>query len=183
MNNLKYFIQYIVIIFLLSIFRLLGIKYARILSGKIFTFIGPLFRSNRLSHKNLLKADFNSCKNIMDFQIRMKDSILNNYKISDFNTDKLYITVNGYHNKEMKTLLDFCKTQGVKASKCTHWSNGSDGTVELAKNVVAICEDNQDTFKYLYEDKSTRQNILKSFPNELSVPRLHQQKSQNHQKQ
>ena len=56
-------------------------------------------------------------------------------------------------DKEMKTLLDFCKTQGVKASKCTHWSNGSDGTVELAKNVVAICEDNQDTFKYLYEDK------------------------------
>ena len=56
-------------------------------------------------------------------------------------------------DKEMKTLLDFCKTQGVKASKCTHWSNGSEGTKELAKNVVAICEDNQDTFKYLYEDK------------------------------
>jgi len=56
-------------------------------------------------NKNLLKADFNSCKNIMDFQIRMKDSILNNYKITDFNTDKLYIKVNGYHNKEMKTLF------------------------------------------------------------------------------
>ena len=55
--------------------------------------------------------------------------------------------------KEMKTLLDFCKTQGVKASKCTHWSHGSEGTKELAKNVVEICEDNQDTFKYLYEDK------------------------------
>ena len=55
--------------------------------------------------------------------------------------------------KEMKTLLDFCKTLGVKASKCTHWSNGSDGTAELAKNVVAICDENQDTFKYLYEDK------------------------------
>ena len=56
-------------------------------------------------------------------------------------------------DKEMKTLLDFCKTQGVKASKCTHWSNGSEGTEELAKNVVRICEDDQDTFKYLYEDK------------------------------
>ena len=56
-------------------------------------------------------------------------------------------------DKEMKTLLDFCKTQGVKASKCTHWSDGSDGTKELAKNVAAICEENQDTFKYLYEDK------------------------------
>ncbi len=56
-------------------------------------------------------------------------------------------------DKEMKTLLDFCKTQGVKASKCTHWSNGSEGTKELAKNVVTICEENRDTFKYLYEDK------------------------------
>ena len=36
-------------------------------------------------------------------------------------------------DKEMKTLLDFCKTLGVKASKCTHWSNGSEGTKELSK--------------------------------------------------
>ena len=55
-------------------------------------------------------------------------------------------------DKEMKTLLDFCKTQGVKASKCTHWSNGGEGTTELAENVVEICKDNQTTFKYLYED-------------------------------
>jgi formate--tetrahydrofolate ligase len=53
---------------------------------------------------------------------------------------------------EMKTLLDFCETQGVKASKCTHWSNGSEGTTELAKNVAEICEDKKDTFKFLYED-------------------------------
>ena len=53
---------------------------------------------------------------------------------------------------EMKTLLDFCETQGVKASKCSHWSNGSEGTIELAKNVTEICEDKKDTFKFLYED-------------------------------
>ena len=53
---------------------------------------------------------------------------------------------------EMKTLLDFCETQGVKASKCTHWSNGSEGTIELAKNVTEICEDKKDTFKFLYEE-------------------------------
>jgi len=56
-------------------------------------------------------------------------------------------------DKEMNALLDFCKTQGVKASKCTHWSNGGEGTKELAKNVVEICEENKNTFKYLYEDK------------------------------
>ena len=55
-------------------------------------------------------------------------------------------------DKEMNTLLDFCKTQGVKASKCTHWSYGSEGTIELAKNVAEICEDKKNTFKYLYED-------------------------------
>ncbi len=53
---------------------------------------------------------------------------------------------------EMKTLLDFCETQGVKASKCTHWSNGSEGTIELAKNVTEICEEKKDTFKFLYDD-------------------------------
>jgi len=56
-------------------------------------------------------------------------------------------------DKEMNTLLDFCKTQGVKASKCTHWSYGSEGTEELAQNVVEICKDSKNTFKYLYEDK------------------------------
>jgi formate--tetrahydrofolate ligase len=55
-------------------------------------------------------------------------------------------------DNEMNLLLDFCKTQGVKASKCTHWSNGSAGTEELAKNVAEICEDKKDVFKYLYED-------------------------------
>ena len=56
-------------------------------------------------------------------------------------------------DNEMNALLDFCKTLGVKASKCTHWSDGGEGTKELAKNVVEICEENQNTFKYLYEDK------------------------------
>ncbi len=55
--------------------------------------------------------------------------------------------------KEMSILLDFCNTQGVKASKCTHWSNGGEGTKELAQNVSEICDDKKITFKYLYEDK------------------------------
>ena len=55
--------------------------------------------------------------------------------------------------KEMSILLDFCNTQGVKASKCTHWSDGGEGTKELAQNVSEICDDKKITFKYLYEDK------------------------------
>ncbi|MDC0240237.1 formate--tetrahydrofolate ligase [Candidatus Pelagibacter sp.] len=56
-------------------------------------------------------------------------------------------------DNEMNALLDFCKTQGVKASKCTHWSNGGDGTKELAQIVSEICDEDKNTFKYLYEDE------------------------------
>ena len=53
---------------------------------------------------------------------------------------------------EVDAVLDFCKTQGVKASMCTHWSDGGEGAKELAKNVVEICEQSKNTFKFLYED-------------------------------
>ena len=56
---------------------------------------------------------------------------------------------------EVDAVLDFCKTQGVKASMCTHWSDGGDGATELAQNVIDICEDNKNTFKFLYEDDLT----------------------------
>jgi len=53
---------------------------------------------------------------------------------------------------EVDVVLNFCKTQGVKASMCTHWSDGSAGATELAQNVTEICEENKNTFKFLYED-------------------------------
>ena len=58
-------------------------------------------------------------------------------------------------DKESYALLDFCKTQGVKASMCTHWSDGGDGATELAQNVIDICEEDKNTFKFLYEDNLT----------------------------
>ncbi len=53
---------------------------------------------------------------------------------------------------EVDAVLDFCKTQGVKASMCSHWSDGGDGAKELAQNVIDICEESKNTFKFLYED-------------------------------
>ena len=35
---IKYFIQFLAICFLITIYKLLGLKYSSILSGKIFTF-------------------------------------------------------------------------------------------------------------------------------------------------
>ena len=53
MKKIKYFFQYILIISLLSIFKLIGFKNATKISSLIFSIIGPLFRSNRLIHSNL----------------------------------------------------------------------------------------------------------------------------------
>jgi len=56
-------------------------------------------------------------------------------------------------DKEVNALIDFCKNLGVKSSLCTHWSNGGEGTKDLAKTVVEICDNNKSKFKFLYEDK------------------------------
>ena len=55
---------------------------------------------------------------------------------------------------EVKALIEFCDTIGVKASLCTHWANGGEGTKELASHVAELCEKNEDKFKFLYENKT-----------------------------
>ncbi len=57
-------------------------------------------------------------------------------------------------DNEVKALIEFCDGLGVKASLCTHWSNGGEGTKELAAHVVDICEKNQAKFKFLYESNT-----------------------------
>ena len=53
MKNLKYFIQFIFVIFFFSIFKLLGPRTSSIVGGKLFEFIGPLFRSRNIIEKNI----------------------------------------------------------------------------------------------------------------------------------
>ena len=57
-------------------------------------------------------------------------------------------------DKEVKTLIDFCDDLGVKASLCTHWANGGEGTKDLASHVVNLCEKEEAKFKFLYENKT-----------------------------
>ena len=51
-------------------------------------------------------------------------------------------------------MVDFCESLGIKASLCTHWSNGGEGTKDLAKTVSELCEKNESKFKFLYESKA-----------------------------
>ena len=57
-------------------------------------------------------------------------------------------------DNEVKALIDFCENLGVKASLCTHWANGGEGTKELAAHVADLCEKKDARFNFLYESKT-----------------------------
>ena len=56
MKNIKYFFQFLIIIILFSIYKIIGLKYSSILSAQIFKTFGPLFRSSNICHRNLIIA-------------------------------------------------------------------------------------------------------------------------------
>ena len=63
MNKIKYLIQFILILLLFLIYKILGLKYSQILSKTIFKILGPYFRNNEISDNNLKKVFVNSNKN------------------------------------------------------------------------------------------------------------------------
>ena len=56
MNNIKYFFQFLLIIFLFFIFKISGLKLSSFLGGKLFQLVGPFFRSKKLIHSNIKRA-------------------------------------------------------------------------------------------------------------------------------
>ena len=56
MSLVKYFIQFLIIIIFFIIFKILGLKIASATSGKIFSLIGPFFRSKKIIRLNILRA-------------------------------------------------------------------------------------------------------------------------------
>ena len=66
------------------------------------------------------------------------------------------VAINKFVNdtrKEENAVIDFCKSMGIKANLCTHWSEGGKGTRELAKTVVKLSSKKNNKFKYLYDSK------------------------------
>ena len=58
-------------------------------------------------------------------------------------------------DKEIKFIKEQCAQLGVKASLCTHWSDGGIGTKDLANDVVEICKKSDTSkFKPLYSDQT-----------------------------
>ena len=76
MKKIKYFFEFIIISLLFLIYKILGLKISSFISGKIFEFFGPLFRSKQIIKSNIQRAipQINS-KKIDD----IKKDMWNNY--------------------------------------------------------------------------------------------------------
>ena len=103
MKSIKYFIQFIIILLLFFIFKILGYKNASNLGSLIGSTVGPFFRSKKLIIKNLEESfkDLNK-KNINSIYHQIWKSygrILSNYVfIKDFRNDKLikFLKIEGH---------------------------------------------------------------------------------------
>lgn len=56
---------------------------------------------------------------------------------------------------EFNEIKKYCEALGVKAILCSHWSTGSKGATDLAKEVVALTNDKTTQFRTLYENSMT----------------------------
>ena len=71
-------------------------------------------------------------------------------------------------DNEINILKDYCNKIGINVSKCTHWSDGGEGTKDLAKKVVEICEKTKSTnFKFLYDENETLWNKVEKIAKEI----------------
>jgi len=99
MKLIKYFIQFLIIITLFLIFKILGLKFASHFSCKIMSILGPLFRSKKLINANISKAFPNlghkEIKNITKKMWNNYGKILAEYVfIKDFRGNKFNNKIN-----------------------------------------------------------------------------------------
>ena len=68
--------------------------------------------------------------------------------------------------KEVEALKEECNKIDIEAIPCHHWSKGGDGTVDLAKKVVELTNQ-ESSFKFLYKDKISLLKKIKTIAKEI----------------
>ena len=106
MKKIKYFLQFICVIFFFVIFKILGLKLASIISSNIFILFGPIFRSNKIVFSNLKIAfpniDENRKKQILKKMWFNYGKIFAEYMfIKDFRQNEKYAAKISIENKDI----------------------------------------------------------------------------------
>jgi formate--tetrahydrofolate ligase len=68
---------------------------------------------------------------------------------------------------EVQAVIDYCRSHGVEAFRCTHWAEGGKGTEALARHVAALADKGGAQFKPLYEDGATLFDKVRTIAREI----------------
>ena len=81
------------------------------------------------------------------------------------------VAINVFENdtdEEMRIIADECAKSGVKAIQANVWAEGGKGALELAKEVINICEkESNKDFSYCYELEDTIEEKLKKIATKI----------------
>ena len=140
MNKIKYFFQFLIVIFVFFIFKLLGLKISSFIGGKIFQFIGPFFRSKKIIHLNIKRA----FPNLEQKEInKITSNMWNNYG----RVFAEYMFIKKFRNNQLnnniiiegKEILDDLKVKNIKAIFISgHFSNFELMAMQIEKIGIKI---------------------------------------------
>ena len=140
MGKIKYFFQFLIVIFVFFIFRLLGVKISSFIGGKIFQFIGPFFRSKKIIHLNIKRA----FPNLEQKEInKITSNMWNNYG----RVFAEYMFIKKFRNNQLnnniiiegKEILNDLKEKNIKAIFISgHFSNFELMAMQIEKIGIKI---------------------------------------------
>ena len=140
MGKIKYFFQFLIVIFVFFIFRLLSLKISSFIGGKIFQFIGPFFRSKKIIHLNIKRAFPNLKQKEMN---KITSNMWNNYG----RVFAEYMFIKKFRNNQLsdniiiegKEILNDLKEKNIKAIFISgHFSNFELMAMQIEKIGIKI---------------------------------------------
>ena len=68
---------------------------------------------------------------------------------------------------EVQAVIDYCRTHGVEAFRCTHWAEGGKGIEALAHHVSALADKGSAQFKPIYDESVSLFDKVKTIAREI----------------
>ena len=167
MKKIKYFLEFIIISLLFFIYKILGLRISSFISGKIFEFFGPLFRSKQIIEENIQRAipEIN-LKEIED----IKKDMWNNYG----RTLSEYMFLKNFRNNKLKSniqleggeILEQIKKEGTPVIFVSgHFSNFELMAMQIEKsgvNLAAIYRPLNNIFLNVLMERIRKKYICKN---------------------
>jgi len=168
MKKLKYFLEFILIMFFFFFFKIIGLKYSSCLGGILGNIFGPLIRKKELIKSNILKALPNADINKIDFiqknmwnnygRILSEYVFLKNFRSNDFEKN---IIVEG---QEFLEKIRDSKNPVIFVSG--HFSNYELMTMQIVKTNIplsAVYRPLNNIFMRMVQDKIRSKYISKNY--------------------